>query len=228
MKITHHGRLWTWTRTNCFWWRKKNKIKIVTVIIIIIETRCAGVAGEIGQPGTAAVVAAAKEGDRAGHHVAVRGRRVPVVQRVGAHIERGRGVLRHHGGPAGQSQQLAGHHQLVRELRHLRDIRREVQAAVLQAVLPAGRVDVRLARDQRPRRRPRGQRRQRGHVQRRRHHVRVPEFGRRVVRQVLEVSPGHPAPPSRLAQPPRHVGGAQELRRCSRRRHGARRLWSPR
>lgn len=87
---------------------------------------CVGVAGEIGQQGTAAIVAAAEEGDRAGDHALVRGRGVPAVQRVGVNIERGRGVLRHHGGRAGQSQQSAGDNQLVRELRHLRDIRREV------------------------------------------------------------------------------------------------------
>lgn len=81
------------------------------------------VAGEDGEPGATTVVAAAEEGDRSGHHAAVRGRGVPAVQRVGANIERDRGVLRRHGGPDGQGQQPVGHHQLVRELHHLRDIR---------------------------------------------------------------------------------------------------------
>lgn len=56
-----------------------------------------GVAGENGQQGTATAVPVTEEGDRAGHHAAVRGRRVPVVQRVGTHLKRGRVVLRHNG-----------------------------------------------------------------------------------------------------------------------------------
>lgn len=74
------------------------------MILTTYKTRCAGVAGETGQPGTATAVAAAEEGDRAGHHAAVRGRRVPAVQRVGTHIERGRGVLRYNRGQSGQGQ----------------------------------------------------------------------------------------------------------------------------
>lgn len=113
-----------------------------------------GVSGEEGEPREAEAVASAEERDRAGHHVAVRGGRVPAVQRVGAHIERGGGVLRNHRRPAGQGQQPSGDDQLVRKLRHLRDIRREVQAAVLQVVLPSRRVDVRLALSHRRPRRP--------------------------------------------------------------------------
>lgn len=72
------------------------------------------VSGEDGESGKAAAVTTTEKGDRAGYDAAVRGSGVPPVQRLGTHIERGRGVLRHHCGPAGESQQPAGHHQLVR------------------------------------------------------------------------------------------------------------------
>lgn len=108
------------------------------------------VAGEEGERRAAAAVQIAEEGNRSGYDADVRGGGVLHVQHPAAGQQRAGGVLQHSAGRADRHEQPAGGHQLVRQLHHLRHLRRQVQAALFQDLLAATR-----RRPLLPRKRPR-------------------------------------------------------------------------